>query len=268
MIAASINHRFRVHGRVLRVDGRADLLLRRHLWGCWEIAISVGSYRVLLGATARGRADGWMADCFSSSPYPSLSRALSCARLAGVVLGQPDRQAGAALGAHHRYCSPERIRAGPARAEECQSGLSTRVASGERPAAALASPWQNARAAPKSARPTSAGRVLSISRTRGIDLTPSTPSRPATTPCGQPHRQHGQPPPRAGGHPPPRARLHAPHARRRLRDPRRRVDASSGAAQRRRRRVGRSHTRTQAFLDVEAKPHPPAAPAVESSDAF
>ena len=64
----------------------------------------------------------------------------------------------------------ERLRAGPARAEECQSGLSTRVASGERPAAALASPWQNAWAATTSARPTSAGIVLSIIRTDGIDL--------------------------------------------------------------------------------------------------
>ena len=93
--------------------------------------------------------------------------ARSCARLAGVVV-QP-RQAGAALGPH-RHCPPGRIGAGPARAEECQSGLSTRVASGERPAAALASPWQNAWAATKGARPTSAGRVLSISPSRGIDL--------------------------------------------------------------------------------------------------
>ena len=108
----------------------------------------------------------------------------------------------------------EPLRAGPARAEECQSGLSTRVASGERPAAALASPWQKRWAATTSARPTSAGIVLSINQRNGIDLNTlsAVALPPDNLPSGQP-RSNGQPPPRAGGHAPPRARLHAPHAR-------------------------------------------------------
>ena len=63
----------------------------------------------------------------------------------------------------------EPLRAGPAGAEEYRAGLSTRVASGERPAAALASPWQNARAAPKCT--TDERRiVLSVHQRGGIDL--------------------------------------------------------------------------------------------------
>ena len=192
----------------------------------------------------------------------------------------------------HRYCSPGSASA-PDRLQRSAlppSGLSTWPL--REPAAALASPWQNAWAAPKVSDQRAQDGALDKphARHRFDTLDAVAPSHnslgaasrhllsasraPAPRLSVKKHSSScansidGQPPPRAGGHPPPRARLHAPHARRRLRDPRRRVDAPPGPAQRRRRRVGRRHTRTQALLHVEAEPDPPAAPAVESSDAL
>ena len=185
----------------------------------------------LSGSAARGRRDGGWRTRVRDRAFLELGQ--PCARLRGSRAGavvQP-RQAGAALGPHHRYCSPERIRAGPARAEECQSGLSTRVASGERPAAALASPWQNAVGSHQRCTTNEQRTVHSINQGNGIDLTLSTPSRYHQTAWWAasqqllrnqscPHREQQRV--RTNGHPPastrlsnepPRARLHAPHAR-------------------------------------------------------
>ena len=206
-------------------------------------------------------------DCCGPS-HATVVQALRARFLRGVgVPACPTSRRGTRV--PRRLLPGEPLGAGPARAEECQSGLSTRVASGERPAAALASPWQNAVGSHQRCTTIERRTVLSVHQRGGIDLDTldAVALPPALLLGGQPHRSNGQQPPRAGGHAPPRARLHAPHARRRLRDARRRVDAPSGAAQRRRRVVGRSHTRTQALLHVEAEPDPPAAPTVESSDA-
>ena len=64
----------------------------------------------------------------------------------------------------------ERLRAGPARAEECQSGLSTRVASESGLQRRWPLPGKTPWAASTSARPTSAGIVQSINQRGGIDL--------------------------------------------------------------------------------------------------
>ena len=84
-------------------------------------------------------------DCCGPSHEPVVQAAVRCRARFYEALGYPARQTSRrGTRAPPLLLPGEPLGAGPARAEECQSGLSTRVASGERPAAALASPWQNA----------------------------------------------------------------------------------------------------------------------------
>ena len=163
-----------------------------------------------IGSACSRAPDGWMARRFRRSP-PALGQ--RCARLAGVVLGQPDRQAGAALGSHHRYCSPgtpsapdrlarRSVNPGFRRGSHRESGLQRRWPLPGK------TPW----AATKSARPTSAGRVLSINPRGGIDLgTLDAVALPPDCSVGSLTDSMGNRR-RRGGHAR-RPRLHAPHAR-------------------------------------------------------
>ena len=107
-----------------------------------------GAWGSLLGYSGRllAGADGWLAHC-SGRSYAILrsgSRALSCALLRGVGPSCCPTSRRGTRAPPPLLVPGERLGAGPAGAEECQSGLSTRVASGERPAAALALPAKRA----------------------------------------------------------------------------------------------------------------------------
>ena len=130
---------------------------------CWELS-------GVAWGTARGRADGVEDLC----QWPCLPLARAALR---AFTRQPGRRCCPASASRRGTRVPPpllvpggALRAGPARAEECQPGLSTRVASGERPAAALASPWQNAVGSHHKCRTDECRTVLSIIQTDCIDL--------------------------------------------------------------------------------------------------